>query len=233
MDQSASVGGNVILFDGTSISWEVIAPDLGDVAFAVADSGVSRSLGASSYPRRVEESNEALRIANSVLRTDYAALADLSEADLEQLEVRAEVDVPGRLKKRIRHVVTETARVRDGVEAMRSGDWVRFGELMTASGRSSALDYEISHPRVEQIVEIAHQVPGVLGARMMGGGEGGAALLLVKQSGVPSLVQTLDNSYYREFPVADPDPVKVFRFAPGSSVSVSEADSAHPLSEAQ
>ena len=49
---------------------------------------------------------------------------------------------------------------------------------MNASGASSAGDYEISHPQVEALVAVMKSVPGVLGARMMGGGEGGATLAL-------------------------------------------------------
>ena len=68
---------------------------------------------------------------------------------------------------------------------MVAGDWTRFGQLMTASGRSSATLYEISHPRVEELVAEALTVEGVLGARMMGGGEGGAALILLARTPCP------------------------------------------------
>jgi galactokinase len=67
---------------------------------------------------------------------------------------------------------------------------------MTASGRSSAVDYEISHPHVEELVAQALEVEGVLGARMMGGGEGGTALILVRQSSIPTLSQRLNERFY-------------------------------------
>src|SRR5699024_2914288 len=75
------------------------------------------------------------------------------------------------LGKRVRHVVTETRRVREAVTAIEHDDWPRFGELMNASGESSARDYEISHPDVEELVTLLRRQYGVLGARMMGGGE--------------------------------------------------------------
>ena len=62
---------------------------------------------------------------------------------------------------------------------------MRFGALMTASGKSSAIDYEISHPRVEDLVAMSLELEGVLGARMMGGGEGGTALILANKASIP------------------------------------------------
>ena len=60
MDQSASVAGGFILFDSETVTFEQLQPSLDDLAFVVADSGVSRSLGASSYPTRVKESQIGL-----------------------------------------------------------------------------------------------------------------------------------------------------------------------------
>ena len=62
MDQSASIAGGIILFDGRDTSFMAMEPNLGSLVFVVADSGVSHAIGTSSYPRRVEESAEALRI---------------------------------------------------------------------------------------------------------------------------------------------------------------------------
>jgi galactokinase len=120
------------------------------------------------------------------------------------------------LKRRIRHIVTECERVARGVRAMRASDWPSFGQLMTESGASSANDYEISHPRVEEMVAIANRVPGVVGARMMGGGEGGTALVLLKSSAVPALRSALDAAYYVRFGMAAARSVRVFQFADGA-----------------
>ena len=67
MDQSASVSGGVIAFDGATLAVERLSPRLGDLVFAVADSGVERSLSTSSYPLRVEESRQALELARKQL----------------------------------------------------------------------------------------------------------------------------------------------------------------------
>ncbi|MFN8594488.1 MAG: galactokinase family protein [Thermomicrobiales bacterium] len=217
MDQSASVAGGVIAFDGETLSVEHLSPSLGDLVFAVADSGVERSLGASSYPLRVEESRMALDLARIAINPDLPNLAAL---DVESLDELIEFGVlPETLAKRARHIVEETARVAAGREAMLAGDWAEFGRLMTASGRSSATLYEISHPRVEELVAEALRVPGVLGARMMGGGEGGTALLLLPTAAVPALESALRAGYYRTYGMADREGlIHTCAFAPGATL---------------
>jgi galactokinase len=198
MDQSASAAGGVILFEGATGEVRRLDPDLGDLVFVVADSGIERALGSSSYPVRVKESNEILRFARRVVRPDLAHLAELTFDEYQRLERNApDADVPPMLLKRARHVVRETDRVRQGLRALEGGEWQRFGELMTESGKSSAIDYEISHPLVEELVREALAEDGVLGARMMGGGEGGTALILVERRAVAGLMERLDRTYYR------------------------------------
>ena len=213
MDQSASVAGGVIRFDGATLGVDRLNPDLGDLVFAVAGSGVERSLSASSYPERVEESKQALDIARRELRREVPHLAALTESELNQVGH----SLPEPLRSRARHVVTETARVREGEIALRRGDWPAFGRLMTDSGRSSATDYAISHPRVEELVADALAVEGVLGARMMGGGEGGTALVLLRRDRVAGLESTLRTGYYRHNGMAHvPDLIHVCAFADGA-----------------
>lgn len=215
MDQSASVGGNVILYDGASVTWESLTPDLGSYVFAVADSGVARSLSTSSYPIRVEESQEALKLANALLGTTHPNLASLSN---EELSVVLASSISPVLKRRVRHIVTEVERVRAGISAMNAADWRQFGQLMSESGISSAIDYEISHPTVEAIVAAARGVNGVLGARMMGGGEGGTALILLHMDAIDGLRTKLQSYCYHEREMSADDAVRVFQFAPGASV---------------
>src|SRR5215217_246971 len=216
MDQSASVSGGVIAFNGATLAVERLSPRLGDLVFALADSGVKRSLSTSSYPRRVEESRQALELARKQLGGEIPHLAAITQEQLDALD-RHHV-LPGPLLKRVRHVVAETARVTEGRAAMAAGDWTRFGQLMTASGRSSATLYEISHPRVEELVAEALTVEGKLGARMMGGGEGGAALALISRDAVPRLEETLRSGYYARYGMADRDGlIHICAFASGAA----------------
>jgi len=216
MDQSASVAGGVIEYDGAALEVRSLTPDLGDLVFAVADSGVERSLGASAYPKRVEEASAALAHARRALGVEIRHFAKLDAAQLAALSDGPD-PLPEPLLSRARHVVSETARVREGVAALRAGDWRHFGALMTASGRSSATDYAISHPRVEELVGEALAVDGVLGARMMGGGEGGTALTLLPRDRVPALEAALRAKYYARHGMADREElIHVCAFAPGA-----------------
>ncbi len=216
MDQSASVGGEVILFDGSTVSWQSISPDLAGHVFAVANSGVSRSLATSSYATRVEESRLGLDAANRLLGSDHANLAELSASELDAVLAAPEIDEV--IKKRIRHIVSETSRVRQGIEAVATGNWSEFGRLMALSGQSSAIDYEISHPSVEELVSIAEKVPGVQGARMMGGGEGGTALILLREEAEPLLRSALDSEYFHQREMQSDSALQVLQFAPGASI---------------
>jgi galactokinase len=112
-------------------------------------------------------------------------LADLSAGDLERAIERGVLPAP--LDARARHVVEEVERTRQAEAAIESGDRERLGALMDASGESSARLYDISHPAVEHIVALARSTPGVFGARMMGGGDGGSALALVERGAVERL----------------------------------------------
>ena len=83
-----------------------------------------------------------------------------------------------RLKRRARHVISENQRVRDFVAALESNDVDELGRLMTDSHRSLASDYETSNPTMDQAVAELLRRPGVLGARMTGGGFGGCVVAI-------------------------------------------------------
>ncbi len=115
-------------------------------------------------------------------------------------------------------MVSEVERVRQGEEAALAGDWITFGALMTASGASSSIDYEISHPLVDELVSQILATDGVLGARMMGGGEGGPALALVHQDAIPHLRNRLLRDYFANHPShLAGDRLLVASFGPGAA----------------
>lgn len=217
MDQSASVAGGVIDFDGATLQVTTLSPQLGDYVFAVADSGVSRSLGTSSYPARVAECREALEIAQVVLDRSLPNLASITPAQTSRLEATSTLSPV--LARRVWHIVEETERVAQGRAAVAEADWEAFGQLMTESGRSSATLYEISHPEVEDLVASALRQPGVLGARMMGGGEGGAVLALLRRDAVDTFTVGLRAGFYQQRGRAgDAGLVHICAFAPAAAV---------------
>jgi len=217
MDQSASVAGGTIRFNGSTLEAQPLSPDLGPHAFVVIDSGVKRSLVSSSYPIRVAECRAALQLFRRLTGRDLAHLSALTAADLELAVFADTPDANAVFVKRARHVVSEVSRVNAGQSALERADWHAFGRFMTESGRSSAIDYEISHPIVEKLVSRLLEAPQVLGARMMGGGEGGSIIALVRAGDVQQTLDVVRDVVNDDLdPGSPPREVYQFRFSPGA-----------------
>jgi galactokinase len=96
--------------------------------------------------------------------------------------------------RRVRHVVTENARVAATVSALSTGDLETVGHLLTASHASMRDDYEISTPALDLAVDVALR-SGALGARMTGGGFGGAAIALIDRDRAAGLTQAAVDAF--------------------------------------
>ena len=170
MDQLASaagVEGSALLIDCHALSVEpVTLPS--ELGVVVVHSGQPRTLATSAYTERALQLREAeatvgpLRLISTV-------------ADLAPIKDRT-------VFRRARHVVTENSRVRQFVSALRtlSGPELHqeLAALMAASQRSLHDDFENSTPAVEACIERLLSIPGVVAARMTGGGWGGCIVAL-------------------------------------------------------
>ncbi|MCZ2263572.1 galactokinase, partial [Isoptericola sp. QY 916] len=108
------------------------------------------------------------------------SLRDVGPVALDDaLAALAPHDPDGVLRRRVRHVVTETARTADVAELVRAGAYEQVGPLMTASHVSLRDDFEVTVPELDLAVD-ASVAAGALGARMTGGGFGGSTLALVR-----------------------------------------------------
>ncbi|AKC83551.1 galactokinase [Verrucomicrobia bacterium IMCC26134] len=101
----------------------------------------------------------------------------LVEVSVDKLRA-AESGVEATAFKRARHVVEEIARVDGTVQALRAGDIGKVGALLTASHRSSQHLFENSTPELDFLVDALVASAGVYGARLTGGGFGGAVMAL-------------------------------------------------------
>jgi galactokinase len=166
LDQASSVLGRdhaAILIDCSTLEHRFVpVPD--DAALLVVESGVERSLESSDYGRRRGELERALELVGASRSTDVR---------LEQLDGLDPLS-----KRRLRHVVTENARVLDTAAAFEDGDLEAAGRLLLASHASLRDDYEVSIPELDLLVELARE-SGAYGARLLGGGFGGATIALV------------------------------------------------------
>jgi len=106
---------------------------------------------------------------------------DLSYLENFGLGMRRIEALPAPLDRRARHVVTENARVLETVEALKANDLDRIGRLFAASHASMRDDFHVSVPAVDALVIAATLVRGVYGARLTGGGFGGAIVALASR----------------------------------------------------
>jgi len=124
------------------------------------------------YATRHRECLEAAKILG------VALLADLTPAQLNQIGADGARALPVEIARRTKHIVEENARVHDTVEALRQGDLATVGRLLTASHRSSQYLFENSSPALDRLVDLLEKHPAVYGARLTGGGFGGAVMAL-------------------------------------------------------
>jgi galactokinase len=195
MDQFVSLHGqkdHALLLDCRSLTFESLAiPD--SVKLVISNTMVKHELASSEYNRRRADCEEAVRRLSAVL-PGIRALRDVS---LDQLEQHRDV-LSGVLYKRALHIVTENARVLDSGQALRTGDIERFGRRMAESHRSLRDLYEVSCRELDLMVDLAYQLKGVFGARMTGGGFGGATINLVDARYAGEFKEKLAKSYQKE-----------------------------------
>lgn len=173
MDQMASILGRADA--GTFLDCRSLEAEVVELGFApaglevlVIDTKVSHAHSTGGYGERRVSCEKGAAIMG------VAALRDLSVADLPRAaELMDEVTF-----RRVRHVVTEDQRVLDAVATLRSAGPRAIGTLLDASHASMRDDFEISVPELDLAVDTA-RAAGAVGARMTGGGFGGAAIALV------------------------------------------------------
>ena len=91
----------------------------------------------------------------------------------------------------------ENERTLSAARALRAGDLAEMGRLMYESHYSLRDDYEVSSPELDVLVELARGLPGVLGARMTGGGFGGSTVSLVRRGALENFGRALSEGYER------------------------------------
>ena len=162
---AGATAGHALRIDFETLETRQVAvPD--EAAFVIVHSEVPRLLTDSPYATRRAECERAAHIIGRPL--GLCTLGDLS----------ALTDPV--LRRRARHVITECARVGEAERLLARGNLTGLGAVMTEGHRSLAADYRVSLPAVDELVEQLLAQPGVLGARMSGGGFGGCVIALCR-----------------------------------------------------
>ena len=195
MDQFISCFGQAnraLLLDCRSLEFDTL-PLPNGVRIVICNSMVKHALSGGEYNLRREDCEAGVRLLQRHF-PDITALRDVTEAQLQ----RFSSEIPERIYRRCRHVISENARTLEAASALRNGDLSRFGELMFASHNSLRDDYEVSCHELDLLVELARQGDGVFGARMTGGGFGGCTVNLVSAEAVGQFQTRLSQEYQTE-----------------------------------
>ncbi len=198
MDQFASAMGkkdHAIFLNCATLDFEHVPLNLGDCKLVLTNTNVKHSLGSSKYNERRRECEEGLNALNAAL-PNAKQLADITPEQFEENKNLIENET---VRRRIKHVVGECARVHESVEAMKSNNLVRFGELMNASHDSLQYDYEVTCPELDFLSHEARKLGGVLGSRMTGAGFGGCTVSIIKDDTVDEYIATVGKLYKDKF----------------------------------
>jgi galactokinase len=189
LDQASSVfgrEGEVILLDFREVSARTV-PMPASAALLLVDSGVPHELSGGEYNER-----------RAQCRAAAEALGVRALRDVSSEAVSAATSLDPLTRARALHITGENERVQAGVAALEAHRLQDFGRLMFESHESSRRNFGNSTAFLDSLVEIAAGTPGVLGARLTGGGFGGATIWLVEKDQAPAILQSVPEAYHRK-----------------------------------
>jgi galactokinase len=203
LDQAASClgqPGKAVLLDCRSLAYRYLPFHAPEISLMVIDTGVRRELASSAYNERRQQCEEAVEILRGLIEQhepenqqarEIKSLRDITQ---EQFD-RYKQELPEILRKRAGYIIKENERVLQVVALLEKNDIEAVGAILWQGHAGLRDEYEVSCEELDALVEIARQVPGVLGARMMGGGFGGCTVNLVRTEAVEALSEAVMRQY--------------------------------------
>jgi galactokinase len=195
MDQFISANGaenNALLLDCRDLSFK-LAPIPAHVALVIANTMVKHSVAGGEYTLRRAEVEEAA----AVIRSHRSGVRFLRDATLDDLKKWGSEMSPNALK-RARHVISENQRTVAAADALLRGDLKELGRLMAEAHLSYSKDFEASCVEADAMVALAAGLPGLIGARLTGGGFGGCTINLVAREHAAAFAEALGARYAAE-----------------------------------
>lgn len=194
MDQFASAMGQkdkAIFLNTATLDYQYAPVPIGEAKLVIVNTNKPHELANSAYNDRRRECETALEDLQKV-RPELKALCELKPEEFESLGDAITDPV---CRKRAKHAVYEDARTTEAVEKLNQGDIAAFGKLMNASHVSLRDDFEVSCRELDVLAEEAWKIPGVIGARMTGGGFGGCTVNIVEDNSVDTFVDQVGKNY--------------------------------------
>ncbi len=197
MDQYAVLFGKkeqLLLLDCKTLDFQYVPLQTGDYALVLLNSGVKHALAAGSgYNERRLSCEKVVAQIN----LQYPEVQSLRDVDRRMLAAARAALNPTDYR-RAAYVLAENERVLRTVEALRAQDLVALGQLLYQAHEGLRTEYEVTVPELDLLVDLARQEPGILGARMVGGGFGGCTLNLVKTSEKASILERIADHYFKK-----------------------------------
>ena len=193
MDQFACIMGkkdSAIFLDCNTLDYEYKPLALGDYEIIIMATNKPHTLADSAYNDRVRECHDAVKKLQAKL--DIKTLGELDNDTFDEYAylINNETEI-----KRTRHAVSENQRTLRATKAMQDGDLEKLGRLIDASHVSLHYDYEVTGQELDTLAEASWAQPGVLGARMIGGGFGGSAIAIVKKDQAEAFKKNVGKIY--------------------------------------
>jgi galactokinase len=195
MDQFISANGaedHALLLDCRDLSYKLV-PIPPHVAVVIANTMVKHSVAGGEYTTRRAEVEEAA----AVIARHRPAVRFLRDATLDDLSNWGSEMSPNALK-RARHVISENLRTVAAAEALIHHDLAEVGRLMAEAHISYSRDFEASCVEADAMVNLAQDLPGLIGARLTGGGFGGCTVNLVERTQAADFARALGDRYGAE-----------------------------------
>ena len=192
MDQFISLNArknHALLLDCRDLSCR-LAPIPAGVALVIANTMVKHSVAGGDYPTRRRESEAAC----AVIASHREGVKFLRDCTLEDLEKWGHEMQP-KSYLRAKHVIGENLRTLAACEALLAGDMKELGRLMAEAHQSYSRDFEGSCAEADLMVALAQDLPGLIGARLTGGGFGGCTINLVEQTRAAAFADVLGARY--------------------------------------
>jgi galactokinase len=199
MDQFISANGakdHALLLDCRDLSF-TLAPIPKNVALVIANTMVKHAVVGGEYTTRRAE----VEAACAVIASHRHGVRFLRDATVDDLEQWGHEMTPNPLK-RARHVITENLRTVAASQALIRGDLPELGRLMAEAHLSYSRDFEASCIEADSMVNLAQDLPGLIGARLTGGGFGGCTINLVEQDRAVAFAASLAGLYAAKFGIA-------------------------------
>lgn len=193
LDQISSLGGKrgkLVKTDFRSLVYENV--DMGkDACFLMCNTNAKHQLVNGEYDRRRKACEDAAKFFAKILRHPVTALRDVSMSEWAVYKRGLDTVTASRAA----HPIGEDDRVLRGAEMLKNHDLEGFGRLMFESHESSRVLFANSCKELDDAVEIAKKIPGILGARLSGGGFGGSIVVLVHPRDAETAAAALENAY--------------------------------------